>query len=110
MTFSGGSCTTAPQATATVVSGSVTAILVTAGACTIPPTNVIIAAPPIASNTYTSTNSYLIGTQVKHPFTLEAGSYTVVCLYGLSSTSVEAMTTAPASCSKPMVVSATSTK
>lgn len=110
MTFSGGTCTTAPQATATVTSGAVTAITVTAGACTIAPTSVIIAAPPASSSTYISPNTYITGTQVKHPFALDAGTYTVTCLYGGSSTPAENMTANATSCNKTMTVTANSTK
>jgi hypothetical protein len=108
VTFTGTNCSVPPQGTATVSGGSVTAITIT-GTCSIPPT-IVIAAPPVSSNTYTSTNSYLNGTQVKHPFTLDVGTYTVVCMYGNSSTPVESMTTSPVACAKPMVVTANSTK
>lgn len=110
MTFSGGTCTVAPQATATVTSGAVTAITVTAGNCTIAPTTVTIAAPPVSGNVYISPNTYITGTQVKHPFALDAGTYTVTCLYGGSSTPAENMTANAASCSKTMTVTANSTQ
>ena len=79
-------------------------------AWTIAPTSVIIAAPPASSNTYISPNTYITGTQVKHPFALDAGTYTVTCLYGGSSTPAENMTANAVSCNKTMTVTTNSTK